>query len=230
MNDNEHKKLTLGTWIGKIVSYLRERGLEVDPLPDIILDDSPNSDDDLFIKTGYYDPNDNKLVLFIDNRHIKDILRTFCHEMVHRNQNLVDPEGFASNASDLPLEQDPNLKRLESEAFLNGNLLFRGFTEQYTHGSSNVDELMNENSTDRCQVVVDYCLSDEYGEEKDGTFNVELYSCGDMDAIKGKILSEFNHRFPFVGVKCDNIVFNAYVDLVSKSAPVFLVGGTYENG
>ena len=86
----------------------------------------------MFIKTGYYQPDENELVLFIDNRHIKDILRTFCHEMVHRNQHLRDPE-FASHVSSLPLEQDPILKEIESEAFLQGNLLLRGFTERYTH-------------------------------------------------------------------------------------------------
>ena len=73
------------------------------------------------------------MVLFIDNRHIKDILRTFCHEMVHRNQNLIDSDGFRNSASNLPLEQDPKLKELESEAFLYGNLIFRNFTEKYTH-------------------------------------------------------------------------------------------------
>ena len=72
-------------------------------------------------------------MLFIDNRHIKDILRTFCHEMVHRNQNIVDPDGFAAKTSNLPLAEDEELKQIESEAFLYGNLLFREFTERYTH-------------------------------------------------------------------------------------------------
>ena len=87
----------------------------------------------MFIKTGYYDPTSNKLVLFIDNRHIKDILRTFCHEMVHRNQNIVNPKQFQMSEGDMPLEQAPVLKKIESEAFLKGNLLFRQFTERYTH-------------------------------------------------------------------------------------------------
>lgn len=129
----ELKEDMLNFWIEELLKYFKEIGFEVSPLPEIELNDTPNAEDDLFIKTGYYDPNDNKLVLFIDGRHIKDILRTFCHEMVHRNQNVRDPEGFAQSASDLPLEQDPKLKALESEAFLQGNLLFRGFTERYTH-------------------------------------------------------------------------------------------------
>ena len=105
----------------------------MNPLPKISFDFTPNPEDELFIKTGYYQPDANELVLFIDGRHIKDILRTFCHEMVHRNQHLRDPQ-FSSHTSNLPLDKDPILKKIESEAFLKGNLLFRGFTERYTHG------------------------------------------------------------------------------------------------
>ena len=131
--DLETKKDMLNFWIEKILEFLKESGVEVDPLPDIVLDDTPNREDELFIKTGYYDPGSNQLVLFIDHRHIKDILRTFCHEMVHRNQNLRDPEKFMQSASSLPLAQDDTLQELEGEAYLMGNLLFRRFTERYTH-------------------------------------------------------------------------------------------------
>lgn len=130
--ENENKIDMLNYWIEEIVKFLRTK-MDIDPLPKIRLDQTPNPEDELFIKTGYYEPVSNELVLFIDNRHIKDILRTFCHEMVHRNQNLADPEGFQNSASSLPLDEDRNLKHIESEAFLYGNLLFRQFTEKYTH-------------------------------------------------------------------------------------------------
>lgn len=133
MDDNENKIDMLNYWIEEIVKYFREIGFEVDPLPQITLDQTPNPEDELFIKTGYYEPSENRLVLFIDNRHIKDILRTFCHEMVHRNQNLIDPDGFSDSASNLPLEEDEMLTQIEGDAYLHGNLLFRKFTERYTH-------------------------------------------------------------------------------------------------
>ena len=91
---NENKIDMLNYWIEEIVKYFNEIGFEHEPMPKVVLDETPNPEDELFIKTGYYDPTSNKLVLFIDNRHIKDILRTFCHEMVHRNQNIVKPEQF----------------------------------------------------------------------------------------------------------------------------------------
>ena len=130
--ENENKIDMLNYWIEEIVKFLRTK-MDIDPLPKIRLDQTSNPEDELFIKTGYYEPVSNELVLFIDNRHIKDILRTFCHEMVHRNQNLADPDGFASKTSNLPLAEDEELKQIESEAFLYGNLLFREFTERYTH-------------------------------------------------------------------------------------------------
>lgn len=132
-NEEQERKIDmLNFWIEELVKYFNEIGFEVNPLPKISFDFTPNPEDELFIKTGYYQPDANELVLFIDGRHIKDILRTFCHEMVHRNQHLRDPQ-FASHTSNLPLEEDQVLKKIESEAFLKGNLLFRGFTERYTH-------------------------------------------------------------------------------------------------
>lgn len=132
MND-ENKIDMLNFWIEEILKYFDEIGFEYEPLPDIKLDETPNKEDDLFIKTGYYMADGNELVLFTDGRHIKDILRTFCHEMVHRNQELRKPGWLQECASNLPLAEDPKLKEIESEAFLRGNLLFRGFTERYTH-------------------------------------------------------------------------------------------------
>lgn len=132
-NEEQERKIDmLNFWIEELVKYFNEIGFEVNPLPRIIFNTEHNDSDMLFIKTGYYQPDANELVLFIDGRHIKDILRTFCHEMVHRNQHIRDPQ-FASHTSNLPLEKDPILKKIESEAFLKGNLLFRGFTERYTH-------------------------------------------------------------------------------------------------
>ena len=131
--EQENKIDMLNFWIEEIVKYFQEIGFDVEPLPMVVFDQTPNPEDELFIKTGYYDPTENKLVLFIDNRHIKDILRTFCHEMVHRNQNLIDPDWFQNSASTKPLEQDPELENIEGEAYLYGNLLFRKFTERYTH-------------------------------------------------------------------------------------------------
>ena len=38
-------------------------------------------------KTAYYNPSDQSIVLYIIDRHPKDICRSFAHELVHHHQN-----------------------------------------------------------------------------------------------------------------------------------------------
>lgn len=37
-------------------------------------------------------PGSNLIVLSVDNRHIKDILRSYVHEMIHHSQYLDNPD------------------------------------------------------------------------------------------------------------------------------------------
>lgn len=53
---DETKKDMLNFWIEELVKYFKEIKFEVEPLPQIELNGTPNADDDLFIKTGYYEP------------------------------------------------------------------------------------------------------------------------------------------------------------------------------
>lgn len=77
--------------------------------------------------TAYYKPDDFSVTIFCDNRHIKDILRSFAHELIHHNQNLNEPieetteEGYAQN--------NKKLRGLEKEAYLKGNILFRDWED-----------------------------------------------------------------------------------------------------
>jgi hypothetical protein len=47
------------------------------------MDNSKNT----FGRTAYYDPNSMEIVIYTDNRHPKDMLRSFSHELVHHAQN-----------------------------------------------------------------------------------------------------------------------------------------------
>lgn len=129
--DEETKTDHLSYWIEEIQKWLRARGVEIDPLPEVEFDWTENPEDELFVRTGYYEAGSNRLVLFVHNRHIKDILRTFCHEMWHRHQALLDPVGFQQSSVAEPIEQNDRLRELEGDAYLNGNVLFREFTEWF---------------------------------------------------------------------------------------------------
>ena len=112
--------------ISSILEFMDKQGLRIKPFPQIQLDETEQ--DGIFIKTGYYSPEEKKVVVFVRDRNIKDCLRSFCHEMVHHMQNIQDPErDWGSNGD---LMQDRKLRGIEGEAFLLGNILFREWTEK----------------------------------------------------------------------------------------------------
>lgn len=117
-----------------IIKFMRDRKFEIDPLPKIMIDDQPNRPDDPFIKTGNYSFEDQSITLFVNNRHMKDILRSFCHEMVHHNQFLRDPDGTKKQNLQGDLQDNNELKKVEREAYDKGNLMFRWWTESKQSG------------------------------------------------------------------------------------------------
>ena len=129
-------KALIKFWIDKVNDYVHEvDGMKIDPLPSIQLVDSStvkNSRSDLLISTGGYIPALNSIVLYIDNRHIKDILRSYCHELVHHNQNLENND-YLRRVLGRPddLVDNAQLEEIEGDAYLRGNLLFRKFTEWF---------------------------------------------------------------------------------------------------
>lgn len=100
----------------------------IKPYPTIKLSNLNQGENELLIKTGYYDPSQNMIKLFIHNRHIKDVLRSLSHELVHHYQNLENRLG-ADDYSGQEIIHDDKLMKLEEEAYLKGNIVFRSWTE-----------------------------------------------------------------------------------------------------
>jgi hypothetical protein len=90
-------------------------------------------------KTAYYDPARMEVVLYVDGRHPKDIMRSLSHELVHHAQNCrgdfstnkETPEGYA--------QTDPHLRKMEREAYTKGNLIFRDYEDLIKTGKKQVD-------------------------------------------------------------------------------------------
>ena len=123
----EHKETPgLKKYIKSLIDFMREQHLRIDPLPSIEL--NPEEQDGLFIKTGYYSPEESKVVVFTYGRALKDILRTVSHEFIHHMQNLQNPNKDWGTGGDL--EADKTLRGIEGEAFLLGNIIFREWTEK----------------------------------------------------------------------------------------------------
>ena len=98
--------------------------------PKLILRQDNENTEDLLGKTAYYNPTDMSIVLYITNRHPKDICRSFSHELVHHHQNeRGDLEmGDASQAT--YAQDDPHMRKMEMEAYLKGNMLFRDWEDK----------------------------------------------------------------------------------------------------
>lgn len=102
---------------------------KVKPFPKVKISNRNQGEDNVFIRTGYYDPANKLIMLFAHNRHPKDVLRSFAHEMIHHYQNL---EGrlTADAYSGQEIIGDDRLMKLEEEAYLKGNIVFRSWTER----------------------------------------------------------------------------------------------------
>ena len=103
---------------------MMENGLNIEPLPNIEFINDNNNAKELLGKTAYYDPNNQTIVLYTCNRHPKDILRSYAHEMIHHMQNL---EGRINNIQGDNINEDEYLAELELEAYSKGNMLFRSW-------------------------------------------------------------------------------------------------------
>lgn len=144
LTKNEYKK-----FFKSLGNYMNNHGLTVKPFPSVQLNN--DDQDGLFIYTGYYAPNEKKVVLFTNRRHPKDILRSFAHEMVHHAQNLRGDN--LSFTNDDNVKDNQSLEKLEAEAYLQGNLYFRKWTEYFKNGkldmlNESVDEYLKPDEVD----------------------------------------------------------------------------------
>ncbi len=84
--------------------------------------------------TGHYDPSNYTIVLYTTNRHPKDVLRSFAHELTHHAQNcrgefkggIAGEQGYA--------QKDPHLRNMELEAY-RGSILVRDWEDSIKGGN-----------------------------------------------------------------------------------------------
>ena len=104
--------------IQKFYPYAKDKlGFE-HPVRVVMRQDAENAKDSLG-KTAYYDPAEKLIVLYVTNRHPKDVLRSFSHELVHHAQNC---RGDLDDLStDGRYAEDGKGREIEAEAYLLGN-------------------------------------------------------------------------------------------------------------
>jgi len=103
--------------------------------PKLFLREDEKNAKKIFGRTAYYDPEESTIVVFITNRHPKDILRSYCHELIHHVQNERGDLKMGDASSPTYAQDDEHMRKMEKEAYLEGNLLLRDFEDNFKYES-----------------------------------------------------------------------------------------------
>ena len=109
-------------YIAGILEHMVRKGMKVLPLPEIKTREDQENAANVFGRTAYYDPTKKEVVLYVTGRHPKDVLRSFCHEMIHHMQNL---EGRLPAFTTTNTQEDSALNEIEKEAHYLGSMTMR---------------------------------------------------------------------------------------------------------
>ena len=115
--------------LGEIFKVAKEK-FEIQNTPKLVLKQDEENAKGIFGKTAYYKPSDQSIVLYITNRHPKDICRSFAHELVHHHQNERGDLDMGDASSPTYAQDDKHMRKMEMEAYLKGNLLFRDWEDK----------------------------------------------------------------------------------------------------
>ncbi|HAI38012.1 MAG TPA: hypothetical protein DCM40_07735, partial [Maribacter sp.] len=127
MQDMSH----MGSYLSSFLPYAQKK-MGFNRPPTIFFDSDTQNADKVLGKTGYYNPETDEIVVYVDKRHPKDILRSLSHELVHHTQNCrgdLEPE-IAGDTSPGYAQSNSHMRNMESEAYeLGSGLYFRDWED-----------------------------------------------------------------------------------------------------
>lgn len=179
----------LTEYIGSILEYMLDQKMNITPLPEVKIKRDAENAANFFGKTAYYDPNIKEVVLYVEGRHMKDVCRSFVHEMIHHIQNL---EGRLGNITTSNTNEDDALLELEKEAYLKGNITFRNWEDSIKN--ENKKEVVAEGRYDKIsnQISSDLFTALKNGEES----FFENYYNDDLDFdVYGTFISNEEEKY-----------------------------------
>ena len=115
----------------KEVYKVAKKKYKFENTPKLILRKDQANADNILGQTAYYSPSSMTIVLFITDRHPKDICRSFSHELVHHHQNERGDLNMGDASSPTYAQDDKHMRKMEMEAYLKGNMLFRDWEDWY---------------------------------------------------------------------------------------------------
>ena len=125
-NEGDKTGFDYTPFMASILEYMIDEGINITPLPEVKIKKDIAESSNFFGKTAFYDPNKKEVVLYVQGRHPKDVMRSFSHEMIHHKQNL---EGRLGEIGTTNTNEDSKLMELEKEAYLEGNITFRNWED-----------------------------------------------------------------------------------------------------
>ena len=106
---------------------------DIQQVPKLILRKDEKNGNMLFGRTAFYKPDTQTIVVYTTNRHPKDILRSYCHELIHHVQNERGDLKMGDASSPKYAQEDEHMRKMEMEAYLKGNLLLRDFEDNFKY-------------------------------------------------------------------------------------------------
>jgi len=115
-----------------LLNHLKKE-LKITKSVKIVFEDDKENSKKVLGRTGGYLNEESKIHIFTTGRHVKDIMRSLSHEMVHHRQNIRGEFEKAEPTENGYAQKNPHLRKMEKEAFLKGNMLFRDWEDNYKY-------------------------------------------------------------------------------------------------
>jgi hypothetical protein len=230
----EPSKFSYPPMIKSLTEYMLGKGMNIRPLPKVkFVDDDAENAQNFFGKTAYYDPNNRVIVLYTMNRHPKDVMRSYAHEMIHHEQNC---SGKLQNITTQNTNEEGDLPEIEREAYEKGNMTFRNWTDTLTEGVLR-DKIVCDNcgwswkikdgGDDLC--VCHKCGYDNTPSLNEGrydkisnTISSQIFKQWREDINNGALASRFENSFPFGD---EEITIDANISVVPDLGKLSVDGG-----
>tara|TARA_R110001583_G_scaffold34566_2_gene115933 strand:+ start:1417 stop:1980 length:564 start_codon:yes stop_codon:yes gene_type:complete len=127
-NNTERDLSGLDPIIAKFIPFASQRmGFKARPV--IVFQSDPENGERILGRTAHYDPGNKKIVIYIDGRHPKDMLRSVSHELVHHSQRERGEFDDLGETGEGYAQNNPHLRNMEREAYEIGNMVFRDFED-----------------------------------------------------------------------------------------------------
>ena len=119
-------------YFDSLLDHLKKELKLTKPVKINFIADKKNGDEVLG-KTGGYINHKNEIIVYTTGRHIKDIMRSLSHELVHHRQNIRGEFKDHEPTKHGYAQSNEHLRKMEKEAYLKGNILFRDWEDNYKY-------------------------------------------------------------------------------------------------